>query len=427
MTEKKQIFVIGLDDFNLSLLKHLPEAAECDFRPAVKFNEMRGVERPSIKELIRKAYERIDQARKIDGIITYFDFPASLIVPIIAEKYGLPGTSVESVLKCEHKYWSRREQKKAIPHAIPDFKAFDPFDDDAWDCIGFKPPFWIKPIKSYHSYLAYKITDKESFDEAIAEVREHIQYIAEPFCELLKDCGVPESISSMKETMFAETQISGHQATVEGYVHDYQVMVYGIIDTMKAKDYPSLASYLYPSSHPHEVQYRMADLARRVVEQLGLNNTAFNIEFFYNETDNKIYLLEINPRMSQSHAYMFEKVHGLSHHHVIINLALGNRPKPLKFDGDYLIAGHFMLREYESGTITRVPGDDEIESLKNIYPDVAIKVNVKEGTHLDDLPEYHIDSYSYVLADIYLAADNHKDLMQKYDEVLSRLSFQIDR
>ncbi len=196
MAEKKQIFVIGLDDFNLSLLKHLPEAAECDFRPAVKFNEMRGVERLSVKDLIRKAYERIDQARKIDGIITYFDFPASLIVPIIAEKYGLPGTSVESALKCEHKYWSRREQKKAIPHAIPDFKAFDPFDDDAWDCIGFKPPFWIKPIKSYHSYLAYQITGKESFDEAIAEVREHIQYIAEPFCELLKDCGVPESISS---------------------------------------------------------------------------------------------------------------------------------------------------------------------------------------------------------------------------------------
>lgn len=427
MADKKQIFVIGLDDFNLSLLKHLPEAAECDFRPAVEFNEMRGVDRLSVKGLIQKAYERIDQARKIDGIITYFDFPASLIVPIIAEKYGLPGTSVESVLKCEHKYWSRREQKKAIPHAIPDFKAFAPFDDDAWDCIGFKPPFWIKPIKSYHSYLAYKITDKESFDEAIAEVREHIQYIAEPFCELLKDCGVAESISSMKETMFAETQISGHQATVEGYVHDHQILVYGIVDTIKAKEYPSLASYLYPSSHPHEVQYRMADLARRVVEQLGLNNTAFNIEFFYNETDNKIYLLEINPRMSQSHAYMFEKVHGLSHHHVIINLALGNRPKPLKFDGDYLIAGHFMLREYESGTITRVPGDDEIESLKNSYPDLALKVNVKEGMHLDDLPEYQIDSYSYVLADIYLAANNQKELMQKYDDVVSRLSFQTDQ
>ena len=427
MAKKKQIFVIGLDDFNLSLLRHLPEAETCDFLPAVKFNEMRGVDRLSIRDLIHKSCERIDEAGRIDGIITYFDFPASLMVPIIAEKYGLPGTSVESVLKCEHKYWSRREQKKVIPKAIPDFRAFDPFADDAWEHIGFAPPFWIKPIKSYHSYLAYKITDQDAFEEAIKEVRQHIQYIAEPFCELLKDCGVPESISSMKETMFAETQISGHQATVEGYVHDYQVMVYGIIDTMKAKGYPSLASYLYPSSHPHEVQYRMADLARRVVEQLGLNNTAFNIEFFYNEQENKIYLLEINPRMSQSHAYMFEKVHGLSHHHVIINLALGNRPKPLKFDGEYHIAGHFMLREFESGVVTRVPGEDEIEGLGKIYPDLTIKVNVKEGMHLDDMEEHHIDSYSYVLADIYLAADNHKELMQKYDDVVSRLSFQTGR
>lgn len=426
MADKKQIFVIGLDDFNLSLLKHLPEAAECDFRPAVKFNEMRGVERLSVKALIKKACERIDAAGRIDGVITYFDFPASLMVPFIAEKYGLPGTSVESVLKCEHKCWSRREQKKVIPHAIPDFSAFDPFDEHAWDRIGFNPPFWIKPIKSYHSYLAYKINDKHSFDEALEEVREHIQYIAEPFFELIQDCGVPENISSMKETMFAETEISGHQATVEGYVYDHQVVVYGIIDTIKAEKYPSLASYLYPSSHPHEVQYRMADLARRVVEQLGLNNTAFNIEFFYNERENKIYLLEINPRMSQSHAYMFEKVHGLSHHHVIINLALGNRPGPLKFDGEYHIAAHFMLREFKSGTITRTPGEDIIESINKIYPDMAIKVNVKEGMHTDDMEEHHIDSYSYVLADIYLAADNHKELMQKYEDVVRRLSFQIE-
>ncbi len=262
MPAKKQIFVIGLDEFNVSLLKQLPEAEECDFLPAVKFTEMRGTKRISVNALISKASERIDKSGRIDGIITYFDFPASLMVPVLAEKYGLPGTSVESVLKCEHKYWSRIEQRKAIPDAIPLFKAFDPFNENAWNHIGFEPPFWIKPIKSYHSYLAYKIDDERSFRQAMEEVRAEIRYITDPFCELLRDCGAPDSIFSMEETMFAETQLRGHQATVEGYVYDNQVVIYGIVDTIKAKNYPSLARYVYPSSHPNEVQYRMADLSR---------------------------------------------------------------------------------------------------------------------------------------------------------------------
>jgi len=424
MPDKKNVFVIGLDEFNLSLLNHLPEAEYCNFPAAVKFSEMRGRDHISVKTLIKKARERIDKAGKIDGIITYFDFPASLLVPIIAEKYSLPGTPVESVLKCEHKYWSRLEQEKVIPGAIPDFVAFDPFDQHAWSRIDFKPPFWIKPIKSYHSYLAYRIGNEKSFHDAMREIREQIHYLAEPFKDLLRECGVAASLSPMKETMFAEKEISGHQVTVEGYVHNNKVLVYGIVDTIKEKHYPSLARYVYPSSQPYEVQFRMADLSKRVIEQIGLNNTAFNIEFFYNESDNKIQLLEINPRMSQSHAYMFEKVHGLSHHHVIINVALGSRPLPLSFNGEYRIAAHFMLRDFEGGMMKKVPTEDEIRQLKEEFPEMLIKVNVKEGMQLDDMSEHNIDSYSYVLADIYLAADHHRELMDKYAQVKGMLTFE---
>ncbi|MDA3867180.1 MAG: hypothetical protein PF489_10615, partial [Salinivirgaceae bacterium] len=153
---KKQVFIIGLDDFNLTKLQRLPEAAECDFLPALKIEEIRSEKQLDMEALINKACERIDQNGHIDAIVSYYDFPGTTLVPILSEKYNLPGPTLESVMKCEHKYWSRLEQNKVIAHSIPTFKAFDPFDDNAYQQIEMIPPFWIKPIKSYRSYLAYR-------------------------------------------------------------------------------------------------------------------------------------------------------------------------------------------------------------------------------------------------------------------------------
>jgi len=426
MDKKKKVFVVGLDEFNLSLIKQLPECKDCNIIPAVKFSEMRGVEDFSIPDLLKKTEERVKKEGGIDAVVSYFDFPGSIMVPIIAQKYDLIGPDLESVMKCEHKYWSRTEQHKAIPGNIPEFKAFDPFDEQAYDKIDFKPPFWIKPIKSYHSFLAYKIKDKKHFYECMEEAREHIDYIVEPFNYILSEYGMPKKLSESKEQMFAETPISGKQCTVEGYAFNDDVVIYGLVDSVTHEKYSSFTRFEYPSNLTFEIQYRISDLSRKVIKQIGLMNTAFNIEFFYNEEENKINLLEINPRMSQSHADMFYKVHGISHHHVMLNLALGDRPEPFENGGDFEVAAHFMHRTFEPGMVKKAPSKSEIEQLKKEYPEMRIEVTVKEGTNLDDIEEYHIDSYSYVLAYIDLGGQSQKHLLEKYNDIVKRLSFEIE-
>lgn len=425
MAKKKNVFVVGLDDFNLEKLERLPEASGCRFLPAVKFSEIRGVEDISIPDLLKVSNDRIKEAGRIDAVVSYLDFPGSVLVPIIAKEHSLPGPSLQSVMKCEHKYWSRLEQSKVIPDNIPQFKPFDPFDDDAFDKIGFKPPFWVKPIKSYHSYLAYKIRDKDHFTECMKEVREHIDYMSEPFSYIMSEYDMPEKIAGMKEKMSAETPISGHQCTVEGYVYNNEIVVYGLVDSINEEHCPSFARYQYPSSLPYEVQYRMAERSRQVIKQIGLKNSAFNIEFFFDEEVNKVYLLEVNPRMSQSHATMFENVHNISHHHIMLNLALDQRPEPLEYDGKFQVAAHFMLRAFEPGVVKKVPTDKEIDRLKKKYPELVIKVTAKEGLHLDEMEEHHIDSYSYVLAYIELGARDEDELLKKYNTVIKELSFEI--
>jgi len=202
------------------------------------------------------------------------------------------------------------------------------------------------------------------------------------------------------------------------------VVVYGIVDSVREGDRSSFSRYEYPSSLPQEIQFRMADLTRRAITQIGLNNSPFNIEFFYNNTVNQNFLLEINPRISQAHTDIFEKVHGHSHHSIMLNLALGRRPRALEYNGSYRIAANFMLRTYEPGTVSHVPTKEEIQKLNEKYPDFYIKLHVKEGLHLSELRGQ--DSYSYELANIFLGARNQEELIDKYNDCVEHLGFGID-
>jgi hypothetical protein len=422
--EKKQVFIIGLDAFNLAKLEKLPDAARCEFHSALDIGEMRNVDEFHVDELLKLCCDRIDAHGRIDAIASYFDFPGTLLVPIIAEKYGLPGPSVESMFKCEHKYWSRLEQSKVIDEHIPKFQAFDPFDEQAFEKLAMISPFWIKPIKSFRSYLAYRINGEAQFYEYMETVRRDVGFITTPFIELMKTFNMPEELASMPETCIAESPITGHQCTLEGYVYNGRVVTYGVVDSIREGDRSSFGRYEYPSNLPQEIQFRMADVTRRAITQLGLDNGPFNAEYFYDQTADEVYLLEINPRISQSHSDIFEKVHGISHHSVMLSLALGEKPRTLGMDGEFNKAANCMLRTFEPGKVTKVPTRQEINILKKFIPGLEVNVQVRENVHLSDLKGQ--DSYSFELANIFVGARDQRELVEKYHQVVDGLSFEIE-
>ena len=59
----------------------------------------------------------------VDAIVTHWDFPTSVLGPVLATERGLPAPSLTSLLKCEHKYWSRLEQRRCVPEVVPGFVA----------------------------------------------------------------------------------------------------------------------------------------------------------------------------------------------------------------------------------------------------------------------------------------------------------------
>ncbi|HKL48869.1 MAG TPA: ATP-grasp domain-containing protein [Desulfuromonadales bacterium] len=422
--EKKNIFIVGLEPFNLEKLERLPRARDYDFHAALEDREVRNVDVLDMPKLIDKAIKTMEEFDgSVDGVATYWDFPSSLMVAILARHFDLPGPSLESMFKCEHKYWSRLEQQKVAPEYLPMFRAFDPHDEDAFGKLQLMPPFWIKPIKSYRSFLAYQINDERQFHEVMKTCRERQDLLVKPFCDLLKQYEMPEEIVRMPETFVAESTIGGAQCTLEGYVYEGKVSVYGVVDSIRAADSSSFTRYEYPSSLPLEIQHRMIDIARLVVKQIGLDNSPFNIEFYYNQTSDNIWLLEINPRISQAHTDLFEKVHGISHHSVMLDLALGRKPNPLAREGHFNMAAHFMVRIKDSGRVEGVPSQESIDRLTEKQPGTIVRIAVEPGQHLSEL--HGQDMYSYEIAQVFIGGRDQRDLLEKYDEAMEALDFDI--
>jgi len=421
---KKNIFVVGLDNFNLNMIRSVKNVENYNVIGLLDIHALIDSGLYRLSDMLELAEKQLHEFRgSIDAIVGYTDFPVSTMVPILCQRFNVPGPSLESVLKCEHKYWSRLEQKKAIPEHIPAFTEFDPFDEQAPKQIPLEYPFWIKPIKSTASQLGFRINSRKDFKRAVAVIREKIG-LFKPFDHLLDMVKLPPEVVRVKSShCVAEQIISGHQCTLEGYVHNKEVRTYGIIDSIREPNRTTFARYQYPSRLPRKVQDEMTRISQRVMHQVGLDHSAFNLEFFWNEKKDKIWFLEINTRIPQSHSDLFVKADGVSNHQVMLDVALNRDPAFPRRQGKFRVAGKFFLREYQDKLITGIPTRDDLEDLSNRIPGTLVDVQGKVGMKLSDIPEQ--DSYSYATAFIYLGADSQKELLEKFKQCREMLRFQF--
>ncbi len=425
---KKNVFVIGLDDLNTSKMKTLRQVRQRDVRihKLLEYEETHGAAEYPIEEMLRKAVSVLnDFPGPIDAITAFWDFPVSCMLPVLGAKYGRPGASLESVLKFEHKYWSRVEQQKVVPRFIPPFQSFDPFDDGALDKLKAKLrfPFWIKPIKSFGSHLGFRIRNSKDWQQAIPVIRGNIGIFTDPLDYVMDLAEVPAEIAENRDICIAEEIIGGRQCTLEGYVYNGRVRVYGVVDSIRYAHLPSFSRFQYPSSLPKKAQKQMVAVVKDLMEHVGYDNRTFNVEFFYDTKTEHPWLLEVNTRMAQSHADLFYKVDGASNHEIMVDIALGREPDFPFREGDYGCAAKFFVRAFRDGYVTRVPTAEVTAEAQRRLPGLIVQSMVQEGMSLSQL--MYQDSYSYYLAILYLGGKNERDLMHKYHECVDLLDFQV--
>jgi len=419
----KNVFVFGADKFNLSLMRSLKPAQEYCFHELFQYSEVKTGKEFPVKFLYEGAVERLQKyPGSVDAIVGYWDFPVSTMLPILCQAFDLPSPSFEAVLKCEHKYWSRLEQRQVIPKYIPDFCAVDPFRDDYQQQITLNYPFWLKPVKAVLSHLGFMVRNDSELEMAIGEIRKKIQTFAKPFNYLLQFASLPNEVAAVDGYhCIAEEIIShGQQCTLEGYVFDGKLHIYGAVDSIREGEHSSSFSrYQYPSSIPQAIQDKMITVSERFFSYIEFNNGPFNIEYYWEKETDHIWLLEINTRISKSHCPLFRNVDGMSHHLVMLELALGKEPIFPHRQGLYRYAAKFMWRIHADALVNSVPTFQEVQSVIQRIAGTEIQLHVREGMRLSELN--YQDSYSYEVATVFIGGDTEQELLQKYSDVQQAL------
>jgi hypothetical protein len=424
VANERNIFVIGMDDANLAVLQQVPDARQYRFHRLLTIEELQ-VGEVSVERIIKKAEVALDGFDgQIDAIVGYWDFPVSTMIPLLAKRYGTRSSSLESIVKCEHKYWSRLEQRKVIDEH-PRFGKVDMAAAEPCPPDGVRFPMWLKPALSHSSELAFGVGDQQEFRAAVDAIREDGSRVGRPFEYVLDQLDLPPEMSGVGGLVcLAEEAMSGVQVAVEGYVDQGEVTVYGVLDSVDYPNRPSFLRHQYPSTLPAPVLQRLKDVSVRVIRQIGMDAATFSIEYFYDPHTEEVNLLEINPRHSQSHAPLFQYVDGVSNHHCMISLALGKDPGLPRGAGPYRTAAKWYYRSFTDARIHDVPTAGEIRRIESDIPGVRIDVLPEEGRRLSEISGQ--DSYSFEMAHIFTGGDSEEELREKYDACVAALNLRFE-
>jgi len=420
----QNVFVLGLDEANQQVLEAMPGAEEFTFHQLLTQEEMQQGQ-VDVLALLERAEAQLDAfSGSVDAIVSYWDFPGTLMVPILCRRRGLPSADLEAVVRCEHKYWSRLIQSRVID-SMPAFGLLDLEAETPRLPEGVTYPAWIKPVQSASSEGAYYIENDDDLARTLPLAREDVVRMGEPFEDVLAMLDLPPEIAKAGGAAYmAEEAAQGQQMTIEGFVADDQVHVYGLVQSVNYPDSSSFLRYQYPANVPDAVVDQMRAISEQVINAAGLNNSTFNIEYFWDEGTGRVRLLEVNARHSQSHASMFDMVDGVPNHYAMVALALGRRPELPEDRGPYPMAAKWFRRHFSDGVVTRVPTPDQIARFEQRVPGTTVDLAVTEGVRLSETELQ--DSYSYALAELVTGGQDEADLQRKYEAFLASLPIHID-
>lgn len=421
----KKLAVIGIEPKRLEWLQRIGNVRGFEVQPLLALEQVHRAPHYDIDDLLEQArYEFGDEP--VDGITTFWDFPSSCLVPLLANERGLPAASLRAVVNFEHKYWSRLTQRRIAPDDTPPFAAVDVFDDAILDQPPLPYPFWLKPVKSRAGHLGFRIDSADELRDAIETMREGIDRLGDPFQRVMDRVeDLPDEVAAIGgAAAIAEGITDGAQCTLEGHVHAGELDVHGVFDIHRAEDRSTFTHYTYPSRLSEEARRRMTAIATKLIGDVGYDNAAFNIEFFVDEAEDRTWILEINTRISQEHSHLMDWVDGATNLEVMARTALGERPDIESGAGRVPIAGKFFVRADHDAVVRNMPDQDRIDEIEDRFAPCVVELVANPGDRLSELPDQ--EPFSYVLAYVHLGAQDETTLHERYAQVVDAIDLRLD-
>ena len=357
---------------------------------------------------------------RIDGVVSNNEHFGTLIAAALAHRLGLPGPDPATIIAAQHKYYSRCVQQRIVPEAVPRFEAL-PYGGGTFrpPQLGF--PCFVKPVKATYSVLARRV-------ENLAQLRALMDFspleqlilrkLVQPFDDLMR-VYTPFTIGA--QTMIAEELLDGKQFNIDGYVHNGRVTVLGIVDEVMYPGTQAFMRFEYPSRLEPEVQQRMIALTEKLLAGMDYGYGFFNLELILNAETGAIHIVEINPRMASQIANLYRRVDGCDPYGMLLDLAVGNAPRPDRGAGEFRAAASFVFRRFDGRGPEHVPSDEQIAAIHQRYPDARLMLYLKRGAGLAREMKW-LGSHRYAVLN--LGGRDSADLHTRYEDIRRELALE---
>ena len=371
-------------------------------------------------DVLQYIEEQVEAGGGLAGVFSSSDYPGAIAAGAIAERLGLPGVPPACVLRSSHKYYSRNAQRDAAPEATPWFQLLDPARPRG-GATELRFPCFVKPVKGAFSVMSRRLDSWKDLDSFLARPSlpgflTHYQHMFNRLVRALSDFELDGSY------FLAEDLLKGRQVTVEGYTAGESTEILGIVDSVRHPGTRSFVRFDYPSTLARRVQTRMREIALQVAEGLGLKNTLFNIEMMYDGRRDRIFIIEVNPRMCGQFADLYEKVDGRSGYDVALALAVGERPEEKRPNPRFRVASSFPLRIFEPSRVLDAPTHEKIAAIEREFEGTRIWSEVAKGDRLEDFESLE-DGRSFRYAVVNLAARDRDSLFLRFEELRRALGY----
>lgn len=375
-----------------------------------------------VKAYLDETIDRINNNPEMyDGIVGTHDSSA-IIAAIIAQETGKRFATVEAVINCQNKYLCRRIQKQVVPEHAPQYAiALDYMRNPD----RLELPFFIKPARSNISFGTHKVDQPYALEYYITRESIDIARYNQYYLDALSH--KPSYRNAMNiatcNSFLCEDLIEGTQVTVDGYVYDGEINLFGIT---KANYYPGTNSFFY-HAFPHEFSPELTEKIETAIAALlpalGIDNSFFNIELRADESANTFKIVEVNSRIAFQFAKTIETVRGFDPLHLLCDVAVGRKPDmtPVK-ENRFKYCYNFELHHFSDARILQTPTQSAYEEIRLKYPEVYIRNLIHESLNLSDF-KHNPESFRYGVVDI--PGNSHEEIMEKYDEVVSMLGYRF--
>ncbi len=340
----------------------------------------------------------------------------ALAAALLAEKMGWPGTPAAAVVACQHKLYARDVLQRVCPQANTDFARLPAaYGEPAPDGLHF--PRFVKPVKAAFSVLAKVVRSRQelhSFTRFGAYELWVIKRLVEPFERIARRL-LPQAGTA--HSMMLEEPVHAAQYSLDGVVQDGDILPLGVVDSIMYPGTQAFMRFDYPSRLPQTVQANALDVARKFLTEVGFTHGLFNMEFFYDQTSDKLTVIEFNPRMASQFADLYLRVDGIDLYAMAVALAHGQDPWALpRARPSAQAASSMVYRVFDATSahltqsIPPMPTPGQLAQLTALFPDHLLLQFPKAGHSLARDFKW-LGSYRYGI--LHLGGTNAADLRQR--------------